>query len=145
MAKSPCCICDVLPFGVCFMYASYDSLWPQSSSLCEASTRTPVVLDADGWKCQFNVKTHEYTALTIFREIVEAHHWVQVYIKTERNNPYNGWLVGRPTHRQPPSVDILKNESTLQLWDRRFRRRPSLQAVCDTPIAHVTGFVSLRI
>ena len=42
--------------------------------------------------------------------------------------------------------DIIKNENTLQLWDRRFRRNSSLQAVCDTPIARITSCVSsLRI
>ena len=29
-------------------------------------------------------------------------------------------------------IYIIKNENTLQLWDRRFRRNSSLQAVCDT-------------
>ena len=37
---------------------------------------------------------------------------------------------------------IIKNENTLQLWDRRFRRNSSLQAVCDTPIARITSCVS---
>ena len=27
-----------------------------------------------------------------------------------------------------------ENKNTLQLWDRRFRRNSSLQAVCDTPL-----------
>ena len=41
---------------------------------------------------------------------------------------------------------IIKNENTLQLGDRRFRRDSSLQAVCDTPIARITSCVSpLRI
>ena len=39
-----------------------------------------------------------------------------------------------------------KNKNTLQLWDRRSCRNSSLQAVCDTPIARITGCVSsLRI
>ena len=39
-----------------------------------------------------------------------------------------------------------KNKNTLRLSDRRFRRNSSLQAVCDTPIARITGGVSsLRI
>ena len=33
------------------------------------------------------------------------------------------------------------NKNKLQLWDRRFCRNSSLQAVCDTPIAHITGGV----
>ena len=43
-------------------------------------------------------------------------------------------------------TNIIKNENTLQLWDQRFRRNSSLQAVCDTPIARITSCVSsLRI
>ena len=39
-----------------------------------------------------------------------------------------------------------KNKNTLQLWDQRFRRNSSLQAVCDAPIARIAGCVSsLRI
>ena len=37
---------------------------------------------------------------------------------------------------------ILKNWNTFHLWDRRFYRNSSLQAMCDTPIARVTGCVS---
>ena len=37
---------------------------------------------------------------------------------------------------------IKKNENTLQLWDRVFRRNSYLQAVCDAPIARITGYVS---
>ena len=37
----------------------------------------------------------------------------------------------------------MNNENTLQLWDRIFCRNSSLQAVCDTPIARITGCVSL--
>ena len=37
---------------------------------------------------------------------------------------------------------IIKNANTLQLWDRRFRRNSSLQAVCDTPFARITSCVS---
>ena len=41
---------------------------------------------------------------------------------------------------------IIQNQNTLQLYDRRFCRNSSLQAVCDTPIARITGCVSsLRI
>ena len=36
----------------------------------------------------------------------------------------------------------IKNENTLQLWDRRFRRNSSSQAVCDTPIARITRCAS---
>ena len=35
-----------------------------------------------------------------------------------------------------------KNNNTLQLWDRIFCRNSFLQAVCDTPIARITGCVS---
>ena len=43
-------------------------------------------------------------------------------------------------------LNITKNENTLQLWDRRFRRNSSLQAVCDAPVARITSCVSsLRI
>ena len=39
-----------------------------------------------------------------------------------------------------------KNRNTPQLEDRIFRRNSSLQAVCDAPIARITGCVSsLRI
>ena len=47
----------------------------------------------------------------------------------------------------PTIVVILyyyKNENTLQLRDRRFRRNSYLQAVCDTPIARITGCVCPR-
>ena len=37
---------------------------------------------------------------------------------------------------------IIKNENTFQLWGRRFCRNSSLQAVCDTPIARITGCFS---
>ena len=41
---------------------------------------------------------------------------------------------------------IIKNENTLQLWDRILGRNSSLQAVCDTSIARITSCVSsLRI
>ena len=44
------------------------------------------------------------------------------------------------------TVYYYKNENTLQLLDRIFCRNSSLQAVCDTPIARITGCVSsLRI
>ena len=49
MAESRCCVYlqrVSLPRG----------LWPQSSPLYEASTRTLVVLDADGWKGRFNAR-----------------------------------------------------------------------------------------
>ena len=35
-----------------------------------------------------------------------------------------------------------KTKNTLQLWHRRFCRNSSLQAVCDTPIARITGCLS---
>ena len=38
------------------------------------------------------------------------------------------------------------NKNTLQLRDKKFRRNSYLQAVCDTPITRITGYVSsLRI
>ena len=41
---------------------------------------------------------------------------------------------------------LIINKNTLQLRDRRFCRNSSLQAVCDAPIARITGCVSsLRI
>ena len=43
-------------------------------------------------------------------------------------------------------IEYFENKNTLQLWDRRFCRNSSLQAVCDTPIARITSCVSsLRI
>ena len=38
---------------------------------------------------------------------------------------------------------IRRNYNTLHLWHRNFCRNSSLQAVCDTPIARITGCVSL--
>ena len=38
----------------------------------------------------------------------------------------------------------MKNENTLQLWDRSLRRNSSMQAVCDTPIARITSCVLIK-
>ena len=48
---------------------------------------------------------------------------------------YNG-------NKKYTSKYIINNGNTLQLWDRIFCRNSSLQAVCDTPIARITGCVS---
>ena len=46
----------------------------------------------------------------------------------------------------PSTYVYYKNKNTLQLWDRMLCRNSYLQAVCDTPIARITGCVSsLRI
>ena len=61
---------------------------------------------------------------------------------TTPNYPYKFTL------QLPDVVDIIyyQKENTLQLRDRIFCRNSSLQAVCDTQIARITGCVySLRI
>ena len=61
--------------------------------------------------------------------------------------PYRERTVKSANRTNVVSYIMIKNENTLvQLWDRRFCRNSSLQAVCDTPIARITGCVSsLRI
>ena len=59
-------------------------------------------------------------------------------------NMYKCYIAQFATHQEilPNSIQyILKNENALQLLNRIFSLNSSLQVVCDTPIARITGCV----
>ena len=83
---------------------------------------------------------HFFRQFSVFTQQQSAHsvssYWLPIrFLRPFSSNVY-----------MPHNIYIIRNENTLQLWDRRFRRNSSLQAVCDPPIARITSCVSsLRI
>ena len=82
-----------------------------------------------------------------YTRIIRRQHLKTYYVWRRRTRyRYEQYLHGRAFEKKLTGrrvnihlCDIIKKENTLQLWDRRFRRNSSLQAVCDTPIARITS------